>query len=242
MKLIKALSLSSLSLLLSQTVSAIDVTTEPFGTVNANVSSKEPNIIHVKNDKITHLTAKYGSIIDDEQTSDGSIIFSTLETKPFSVLIETEKGYNFTLNAVPKKEISSNSVVIHNLKDKGNDLSQEILNGSGWYKSYSGVIAKVFTDLSNNKVPDGFVETRNKKYDVPKELNSYFKVRKADAWVGQGMRVVKLDITNISLDPIELNERNFWTKGVMSISFSPRVYQLPPNTRVFAYVMLKEVE
>lgn len=242
MKLIKALSLSTLALFVSQTVSAVDVTAEPFGTVNANVSSKEPNIIHVKNDRITHLTAKYGSIIEDEPTSDGSVVFSTLETKPFSILVETEKGYNFTVNALPKKDISSNSVVIHNLKDKGNDVSQEILNGKGWYKSYSGVIAKVFTDLVNNRVPDGFVETRNKQYDVPKELNSYFKVRKTDAWVGQGMRVVKLDITNISLNPIELNERNFWTQGVMSISFYPKVYRLPPNTRAFAYVMLKEVE
>lgn len=238
----KLLSLSALALLVSQAVYAVDLTAQPFGTVNANVSSKEPNIVHVKNDRITHLTAKAGAIIEDEATSDGSVAFSTLEKKPFSILIETEKGYNFTLNAVPKKEISSSSVVIHNLKDKGNELSQEVLNGKGWYNSYSGVIAKVFTDLINGRVPDGFVDTRNRDYDVPRELNGIFKVRKTEAWVGNGMRVVKLDITNVSMNEVELNERNFWTKGVMAMTFYPKVFKLPVNTRVFAYVMLKEVE
>lgn len=237
----KMLALSAFSLLVSQGVFAIDVTTNPFGTVNANVSSKEPNVIHVKNDRITHLTAKIDAIINDEAMNDGSIAFSTTETKPFSILIETEKGYSFTLNAVPKN-ISSNSIVIHNLKDKGNDISESVLNGNGWYKTYSGVIAKVFTDLINDKIPDGFVETRNRAYNVPEELNGIFKVRKTEAWVGQGMRVVKLDITNISTSAVELNERNFWTKGVMAMTFYPKVFKLPINTRVFAYVMLKEVE
>lgn len=237
----KFLSLSALALLVSQAY-AVDLTAQPFGTVNANVSSKEPNIVHVKNDEITHLTAKVGAILEDEATGDGSVAFSTSEKKPFSILIETKKGYNFTLNAVPKSDISASSIVIHNLKDKGNEISEEVLNGNGWYKTYSGVIAKVFTDLINGRVPDGFVDTRNRDYDVPRELDGIFKVRKTDAWVGNGMRVVKLDITNVSSQEVELNERNFWTKGVMAINFYPKVFKLPVNTRVFAYVMLKEVE
>lgn len=238
----RILYLSFLALLVSKSVYAVDLTAQPFGKVNAVISSKEPNILHVKNDKITNLTAKVGAIVEDEAASDGSIIFSSLESKPFSILIETEKGYNFTLNAVPKKDISSSSVVIHNLKDKGNSINENVLNGNGWYKSYSGVIAKVFTDLINNRIPDGFVDTRNRDYDIPRELNSFFKVRKTNAWVGNGMRVVRLDITNISSNSIELNERNFWTDGVMAITFYPKVFKLPAGTRVFAYVMLKEVE
>lgn len=238
----KLFSLSIIALLISQSLYAVDLTAQPFDTVNANVSSKEPNIIHVKNDRITHLTSKVGAIIEDEATSDGSVAFSTLEKKPFSILIETEKGYNFTLNAVPKSDMSSSSIVIHNLKDKGNEVSQDVLDGKGWYKTYSGVIAKIFTDLINGRVPDGFVDTRNRDYDVPRELNGIFNVRKTDAWVGNGMRVVKLDITNVSVNEIELNERNFWTKGVMAMTFYPNVSKLPVNTRVFAYVMLKEVE
>ncbi|MFW9274900.1 hypothetical protein, partial [Glaesserella parasuis] len=77
---------------------------------------------------------------------------------------------------------------------------------------------------------------------VPDSLNSVLKVKAMEAWVGQNMRVVKLEVTNISNVELELNERYFWTKKVMAIQIDPNVSILRPNSRVFAYVILKEVE
>ena len=89
-------------------------------------------------------------------------------------------------------------------------------------------------------MPDGFVEAWRTKYDAG-QLNG-LSVRNVKAWVGQNMRVVKVDITNTTFSPIELNERYLWTKGVMAVSYYPKVTMLPPNTRVYAYVVLREVE
>lgn len=218
----------------------IDLTTYPFGTVNATVSSKEPNIINVKNDKITHLTSKSeGGIFEDEATEDGSVIFSTKETKTFSILVQTEKGANFIVNAQPNKNVSSRSIVIHNLSDKGNSVSEEVLNNSGFDKSYSGVISYIFKELINGNIPNGFIESRKKDFPINNDLKHILKIRNTDAWVGENIRVIKLDITNISSSEIELNERYLWAKGVMAISFYPNATVLPPNTRIFAYVMVR---
>lgn len=231
--------LSLLTLGISQQVYAIDVTANPFGSVNAVVSSTEPNVIHVKNDTIKSLSAKAGAIIQDELSSDGSVVFSTTEKKPFSVVIETEKGFTFTLKATPNSKSESASVVIHNLADKG-EVSDEVIESLSRYQSYSGLITAILTDFMNDKMPDGFVEAWLTKYSAGH--TDGLNVRNVKAWVGQHMRVVKLDITNTSMNDIELNERYLWTKGVMAVAYTPNVTILHPNTRVYAYVILKEVD
>lgn len=236
-----AFPLTLIAMATSSIAQAIEVTANPFGTVNATISASEPNVIHVKNDRINSLSAKYGAVIQEEQLNDGSAMFSTTETKPFSVLIETEKGFTFTLNANPNKTANSSSVVIYNLADKGNEI-EDINSSLARYQSYSGLITYVLTELLNNRLPDGFVETRKRSFDVPDSVKNVFKVRNTDAWVGQNMRVVKLELTNVSTSAIELNERYLWNKGVMAIQYDPKVTNIRPNTRVFAYVVLREVK
>mgnify|MGYP000383579652 CR=1 FL=1 len=238
----KKLKIALLMALFSQAAYSVDVVLKPFGSTNATVSSKEPNIINVKNDTIVGITSKSGAILNDAITTDGSVIFSTSETKPFSILVETEKGFNFTVNATPNKKNNAASIIIYNLAEKGKsqDADSTLLNASD--NSYSGMISRVLTELINHKVPDGFVETRKRDFAVPPTLKGVFTIRNTDAWVGEDMRIVKLDITNISQSEIELNERILWNNGVMAISFDPAATSLPPNRKVFAYVVLKEVE
>lgn len=228
--------------LVANTSYGIEISAKPFGSVNATISATEPNIIHVKNDVIVSISAKAGAVIHEEQTTDGSAMFSTTETKPFSVLVETEKGFTFTLNASPSKNANSSSVVIHNLADKGSKNDEESSLSYPSTGSYSGLITHILTEIINNRIPDGFVDTWSRKYDVPDSLKSVLRVKAIDAWVGQNMRVVKLEVTNIANVELELNERYFWTKKVMAIQIDPNVSILRPNSRVFAYVMLKEVE
>ena len=231
----KKLKIALLMALFSQAAYSVDVVLKPFGSTNATVSSKEPNIINVKNDTIVGITSKSGAILNDAITTDGSVIFSTSETKPFSILVETEKGFNFTVNATPNKKNNAASIIIYNLAEKGKsqDADSTLLNASD--NSYSGMISRVLTELINHKVPDGFVETRKRDFAVPPTLKGVFTIRNTDAWVGE-------DMTNISQSEIELNERILWNNGVMAISFDPAATSLPPNRKVFAYVVLKEVE
>lgn len=231
--------LSIIALSMSNQVNAIDITANPFGSVNAVISSSEPNVIHVKHDSIKSLTAKDGAIVQDELSNDGSVVFSTVEKKPFSIVIETEKGFTFTLKANPKEKAESASVVIHNLADKG-EVSDEVIESLSRYQSYSGLITAILTDFINGKVPDGFVDSWSSKYKAG-NLDG-LKVSSGGAWVGQNMRVVKLDVTNISMNEIELNERYLWTEKVMAVAYYPRVSVLRPNTRVSAYVVMKEVD
>ncbi|TNH04040.1 hypothetical protein FHQ26_00605 [Testudinibacter sp. TR-2022] len=221
--------------------SAVDVTANPFGSVNVSVSSKEPNVIHIKNDIITAATANGGALIQDNVLSDGSLIFSTNEINPFSIIIETEKGFTFTARATPKKDLSSTSLIIHNLADKGNKVEGGDIISSG-YSSYSNWITSTITNLVNGNVPDGFVDTSNRKYTVDKSLLSFFKISADKAWVNPEVRVIKLDIVNVSNKNLELNERYFWDKKVMAITFSPQLTMISPKSKMSVYIMFKEVK
>ncbi|MFC1040035.1 type-F conjugative transfer system secretin TraK [Pasteurella multocida] len=234
------ISVLTLSTLLSYNAIALDLISKPFGTVYSTISSTEPNIVHVKNDSIVGISSKSGAIIQDSTIGDGSVMFSTKENKPFSILIETEKGYTFTLKATPK-QTSSMSIVINNFDDKGssNESVQQILN---YPQTYSGFISYVFTEILNKRLPNGFIESSNKSYQIDKSMQAYFKVKNTEAWVGQNVRVVKIEIKNISKTEFELNERYFWNKNVMAITFDPKTLNLYPQSTVYAYVMLREVE
>ncbi|NNH97768.1 TraK domain-containing protein [Pasteurella multocida] len=237
----KLISVLTLSTLLSSNAIALDLVSKPFGTVYSTISSTEPNVVHVKNDAIVGISSKSGAIIQDSTIGDGSVIFSTKESKPFSILIETEKGHTFTLKATPK-QTSSTSIVINNFDDKGSSSNEAIQQALSYPQTYSGFISHVFTEILNKRLPNGFIESSNKSFQIDKSMQAYFKVKNTEAWVGQNVRVVKLEIKNISKTEFELNERYFWNKNVMAITFDPKTLNLYPQSTVYAYVMLREVE
>lgn len=100
--------LALLMLASGQTVaapSALSATIVPLtngGQASIAVSNTDPNLFTVAGDRVTALTSLDGELTRQEQTASGGVIVSTLNKKPFTFILETERGLNFSVQAVPR--------------------------------------------------------------------------------------------------------------------------------------------
>ncbi|WP_302009101.1 TraK domain-containing protein, partial [Escherichia coli] len=72
------------------------------GQASIAVSNTDPNLFTVAGDRVTALTSLDGELTRQEQTASGGVIVSTLNKKPFTFILETERGLNFSVQAVPR--------------------------------------------------------------------------------------------------------------------------------------------
>lgn len=100
--------LALLMLASGQTVAApaaLSATIVPLtngGQASIAVSNTDPNLFTVAGDRVTALTSLDGELTRQEQTASGGVIVSTLNKKPFTFILETERGLNFSVQAVPR--------------------------------------------------------------------------------------------------------------------------------------------
>lgn len=107
--------LALLMLASGQTVAApaaLSATIVPLtngGQASIAVSNTDPNLFTVAGDRVTALTSLDGELTRQEQTASGGVIVSTLNKKPFTFILETERGLNFSVQAVPQRALGEPS-------------------------------------------------------------------------------------------------------------------------------------
>ncbi len=149
--------LALLMLASGQTVAApaaLSATIVPLtngGQASIAVSNTDPNLFTVAGDRVTALTSLDGELTRQEQTASGGVIVSTLNKKPFTFILETERGLNFSVQAVPRAGAGRTIRLVSELSGTGEaartweesspyeatlvSLSQHLLGGqlpSGW--------------------------------------------------------------------------------------------------------------
>jgi conjugal transfer pilus assembly protein TraK len=72
------------------------------GQANIAVSNTDPNLFMVPGDRITAINSLDGGLTNQEQTDSGGAILATVSKKPFTFIVETERGLNFSIRAVPR--------------------------------------------------------------------------------------------------------------------------------------------
>jgi hypothetical protein len=65
------------------------------GQANIAVSNTDPNLFTVPGDRITAINSLDGGLTNQEQTDSGGAILATVSKKPFTFIVETERGLNF---------------------------------------------------------------------------------------------------------------------------------------------------
>jgi conjugal transfer pilus assembly protein TraK len=95
-------SLPAISATLSGTLAPTVVPLANGGQANIAVSNTDPNLFTVSGDRITAINSLDGGLTNQEQTDSGGAILATVSKKPFTFIVETERGLNFSIRAVPR--------------------------------------------------------------------------------------------------------------------------------------------
>lgn len=214
---------------------AENLTIVPNTTTRIAVSNSELNVITVTNDRIIEASATPGKLADKKATDSGALIFTTRQTSPFSLYIETEKGFGFTLNALPGKKSSGANLRIMNAEAKAQATQWE--NSSD---SYSELITRTLTAVINNTIPAGFVQNGRINVNWPAATLNHFRFHQAKSFQGKQIRILTITVTNKTQQTIQLNERLFCLPQTIAIAFEPNVKSLKPQQQVMMFMLLKE--
>lgn len=223
-------------MLISASGWAGNLTVTPHSIVRLSVSNREPNVIAVMNDRIVEANSAAGKLADKKATDSGALIFTTEETAPFSLYIETEKGFGFTVNAIPVKKSQGINVSVINAEAKAEAVAEE------WGKtsdSYSQFITRTFTAAMDN-IPTGFVKNGRVNVNWSASALANFRFRDSVSFQGKNIRLLRVNVENKTSQPIQLNERVFWVPQTMAIAFNPTVNTLRPHEQVTLFLLIKE--
>lgn len=73
------------------------------GQASIAISNTSPNLFTVPGDRIIAVNSLDGALTNNEQTASGGVVVATVNKKPFTFILETERGLNLSIQAVPVK-------------------------------------------------------------------------------------------------------------------------------------------
>lgn len=148
------------------------------GQARIAISNTNPNLFTVPGDRIIAINSLDGALTNNEQTASGGVVVATVNKKPFTFILETERGLNLSIQAVPRQGAGRTIQLVSDLRGTGEEagtwemstpyesllvtISQAVRGGklpAGWYQL--PVIQETLPVAEQEPVPDmtGVVDT-----------------------------------------------------------------------------------
>jgi conjugal transfer pilus assembly protein TraK len=201
---------------------AVSATVVPLangGQASIAVSNTDPNLFTVAGDRVTALTSLDGELTRQEQTASGGVIVSTLNKKPFTFILETERGLNLSVQAVPRAGVGRTIRLVSELSGTG-DAARS------WEESspYEAMLVSLSQHLLGGKLPSGWqsIPVTNERLSAPVGLVA----RAERVWVGNHLKVVSYRVTNSTASARSLTESDFWQHGIRGVLFTEPARQV----------------
>lgn len=105
----------------SGTLAPVVVSLANGGQANIAVSNTDPNLFTVPGDRITAVSGLDGMLTNSEQTGTGGVVVATVSKKPFTFILETERGLNFSVRAVPRAGAGRTVQLVSDLRGTGEE-------------------------------------------------------------------------------------------------------------------------
>lgn len=189
------------------------------GQASIAVSNTDPNLFTVAGDRITALTSLDGELTRQEQTASGGVIVSTLNKKPFTFILETERGLNFSVQAVPRAGVGRTVQLVSELSGRGEEAR-------AWEESspYEATLVSLSQHLLGGNLPSGWqaIPVTTESLTAPAGLQASAE----RVWVGNHLKVVRYRVSNMSGQARNLMESDFWQSGIRGVLFAEPARQL----------------
>lgn len=209
----------------SASSASINATVVPLvngGQANITISNSDPNLFTVAGDRITAITSSNSELTQQEQTANGGLIVSTLMKEPFTVILETERGLTFSVQAVPRTGVGRTIQLVSDLVGTGSEART-------WEESnsYESTLVSISQFLLSGMQPPGWqsIPVTSEKLAMPNGLVA----RPHAVWVGNHLKAVRYRVSNLSNTAIDITESDLWEKSVRAVLFTEPTRQLIPG-------------
>ena len=201
----------AMSATLSGTLAPTVVPLTNGGQANIAVSNTDPNLFTVPGDRITAINSLDGGLTNQEQTDSGGAILATVSKKPFTFIVETERGLNFSIRAVPRAGSGRTIQLV-------SELAGTPGPAKAWEESNPDEYQSVPVTSEVLQVPAGLRATADR------------------VWVGHHLKVVRYSLDNVSLSARMVRESDFWQPGTRAVMFSTPAGLLTAGGRMQIWV------
>ncbi|EFK2836535.1 TPA: type-F conjugative transfer system secretin TraK [Escherichia coli] len=171
-----------------------------------------------------------GALTNNEQTASGGVVVATVNKKPFTFILETERGLNLSIQAVPREGAGRTIQLVSDLRGTGEEAG-------AWETStpYESLLVTISQAVRGGKLPAGWyqVPVTKETLQAPAGLSSV-----ADAvWTGNHLKMVRFAVENKTLSALNIRESDFWQPGTRAVMFSQPASQLLAGARMDVYVI-----
>lgn len=193
------------------------------GQASIAISNTSPNLFTVPGDRIIAVNSLDGALTNNEQTASGGVVVATVNKKPFTFILETERGLNLSIQAVPREGAGRTIQLVSDLRGTGEEAG-------AWETStpYESLLVTISQAVRGGKLPAGWyqVPVTKETLQAPAGLSSV-----ADAvWTGNHLKMVRFAVENKTLSDRSLMQlvTAFWaTLALMYMSFAAGTGKYP---------------
>lgn len=200
------------------------------GQASIAISNTSPNLFTVPGDRIMAVNSLDGTLTNNEQTVSGGVVVATVNKKPFTFILETERGLNFSIQAVPREGAGRTIQLVSDLRGTGDEAG-------AWETAtpYESLLVTLSQSVRGGKLPAGWyqIPVTKEELKAPAGLSA-----KADAvWTGNHLKMVRFAVENNTLSALNIRESDFWQSGTRAVMFSQPASQLLAGARMDVYVI-----
>ncbi|EPM7075252.1 type-F conjugative transfer system secretin TraK [Escherichia coli] len=200
------------------------------GQASIAISNTSPNLFTVPGDRIIAVNSLDGSLTNNEQTASGGVVVATVNKKPFTFILETERGLNLSIQAVPREGAGRTIQLVSDLRGTGE-------TAGAWETStpYESLLVSISQAVRAGKLPEGWyqIPVTKETLQAPAGMSA-----KAEAvWTGNHLKMVRFTVENKTLSVLNIRESDFWQPGTRAVMFSQPVSQLLAAARMDVYVI-----
>jgi len=196
-------------------------------TVTVNLSTKDPNIVSIKNDRIEKFSAVKGALVSSLDSKLGVLTLkptNTVSNEPFSVVVFTEKGKRYTLMVVPVAIPSQDVILVpESIGHEGGGVFEQ-------RSPYTETVVALMKHMANNTFPEDYkrVYVNEKAVEFLEGNLSVLSI-----YQGENLKGEILEYVYKGLNKRKLSEKQFYTSGVMAIALSRNVMGYNEKITVF---------
>ena len=223
----------AMSVTMSGTLAPTVVPLANGGQANIAVSTTDTNLFTVPGDRIIAINSLDGGLTNQEQTDSGGAILATVSKKPFTFIVETEHGLNFSIRAVPRAGVGRTIQLVSELVGTPGPAKS-------WEESspYESILVSLNRAVRQGSMPEDYqaVPVTSETLQVPAGLRATAE----KVWTGHHLKVVRYSLDNVTLSSRMVRESDFWQPGTRAVMLSSPAGQLTGGGRMQVWVTTSE--
>lgn len=200
---------------------------------HVSLSNSEPNLFNIPGDRVTFVSGVDESLVNYEPAANGGLVLSTLNKKPFSFVIETERGMNYSIRAVPRSGVGRTFSLVG--ESQGVSVAAK-----GWEEGqpYESMLVSLNKSLMEGRLPAGYgqMPVMREALAAPYGL----RAQAQQVWTGHHLKVVRFEVSNPGSASQWVNEHDFWQRGVRAVMFDTPTRQIIGGGRMSVWITLSE--